>query len=409
MEVFKFGGASLKDAPGYLRMLNLVLRYPGQLVVVISALGKTTNALEEVVKSYLAQDGRAFDLLTAIKQHHFDIIQQLELQDQLLLDLLNELAVEIEWMLEDEPDQSDAYIYDQIVGVGEMWSSAIFEALLRKHSKPSVWIDVRDVMKTDDTHRAAQVQWDLTRENVHQIIHPQLNNDRVVVTQGFVGATDDNYTTTLGREGSDYSGAVLAALCKAKRLTVWKDVPGIMTADPDLDDRATLIPEIDYAVARKMASLGAKVVHPNTMKPMAEQGIPITVRSFIDLDNPGTTIGHFHDLSYPVMTMLRKNIRFMDFDAKAKSAIDAVLEKCLSIPFYKESGKSKISIAIDRDDRCDVYLQQIEGKIEMKDGYMVTLLYSDVASRVSWSARAPFHIHSTSELTQYFFADHQDM
>lgn len=407
MEVFKFGGASLKDAAGYQRMLGLVLEYPGQLLVVISALGKTTNALEEVVASYLGQDGRAFDLLTAIKERHFEIISQLNMQDQLLLDLLNELSVEIEWMLEDEPDQSEAYIYDQIVGVGEMWSSAIFEALLRRHGKPSVWIDVRDIIKTDDRHRAAQIQWDPTAENVRQTIHPHINNGRVVVTQGFVGATNDNYTTTLGREGSDFSGAVLASLCAANRLTVWKDVPGIMTADPDLDDKATLIHEIDYAVARKMAFYGAKVVHPKTMKPMAEKGIPITVRSFKDFDNPGTTIGYFDNISYPVMTMVRQNICFLSFDDKMKTTLEAAAKDGQLEPFYMEHRNGNICVAVSRALSGSV-LDKIEGRVETKNAYMVTLLYSDEDIRSQWSSREPFHTFSKDEVVQYFFADSQD-
>ena len=408
MEVFKFGGASLKDAVGYQRMLDLVLKHPGQLLVVISALGKTTNALEEVVSSYLREDGRAFELLTAIKERHFEIIRELNLQDQLLLDLLNELSVEIEWMLEDKPDQSEAYIYDQIVGVGEMWSSAIFEALLRKHDKPSVWIDVRDIIKTDDRHRAAQIQWDATMENVHQIIHPQLNNGRVVVTQGFVGATDDNYTTTLGREGSDFSGAVLASLCRAGRLTVWKDVPGIMTADPDLDDNATLIDEIDYEVARKMAFYGAKVVHPKTMNPMAERGIPITVRSFIDLDNPGTTIGRFDKVSYPVMTMVRHNIQFMHFDEKAESTIKVALKDCKLEPFYMEHRDGSVYLAIDATAPGAVSFGSLEGMLEIKDTRVVTLLYSDRDTRSNGAVKEPFHTYSTSEVVQHFFADNQE-
>ena len=403
MEVYKFGGASLKDATGFARMRGIVEHFQGPLLVVVSALGKTTNALEEVVDAYLDNEEDPVALLQGIKERHFTLIDQLKLQDPALSALLNELFVEIEWMLEEDPDQSSEYIYDQIVGIGEMLSSAIFEAYLRSGGQASVWIDVRDVLKTSDHHRAAQVHWEKTREGVEKYILPQINNHKVVVTQGFVGATDDNYTTTLGREGSDFSGAVFASICHARRLTVWKDVPGIMTADPAIDSTAQLIPELDYSVAGKMARLGAKVVHPKTMQPMAEQGLPITVRSFLTPDESGSTISSFTGISYPTIVVHKAPLTRIEVSGTSAELVDKIVESYPLTPFYIAKNGEQITVICDETDQSLHAFEGLPGILSTDHIKAISVLFGNATVRKQILDQGPVLQIVEDDVEQYFF------
>lgn len=309
MRVFKFGGASVKDAEG-IRNLGKILQMtsidkPSMLVV--SAMGKTTNALEEVVDDFYFGKGAASVKLKSIRDQHLSIAKSLQLNELLDSGVLSDTFVEAEWLIEDEIEDPYDYIYDQIVAIGELLSSRLVHAYLKSLGIKVAWIDARDIIKTDDVYRSGNINWQLTNQKVCDSLGPKLDKGEMVITAGFIGSTLENNTITLGREGSDYTGAILAAIFKADALTVWKDVPGIMTADPHRFTDAVLLPEIDYLEAIEMTFYGAKVIHPKTIKPLMDHQIPLYVKSFKKPELPGTVVKSYPDLKYPTIRVVLEN------------------------------------------------------------------------------------------------------
>jgi aspartate kinase len=290
MLVFKFGGASVKDAEGIINLGKVVNLYAGeQLLIVISAMVKTTNALEKLTKAYINQADYLQDIYEEIKQYHYSIMSQLfEANDPVFNDVANTF-VEIDWMLEDEPHDDYDFIYDQIVSVGELVSTRIVNAYLNKTGLNSRWLDVRGYIHTDNTYREGVVQWQKTKESILRDI-PAMLDKTIVVTQGFLGGTSENFTTTLGREGSDYTASILASCLGAGSVTTWKDVPGILNADPKLFSDTVKFDELTYAEAIEMTYYGASVIHPKTIKPLQNAKIPLLVKPFTDPGAPGTVI-----------------------------------------------------------------------------------------------------------------------
>lgn len=291
MKVFKFGGASIKDAAAIRQVASILDPYKGQpIIIVISALGKTTNALEAVTHEYFNKTGKAPELFDALKRTHFEILSGLfSNSHHPVYDELNNTFVEIEWILEDPPIENYDYLYDQIVSIGEMAATKMVSAYLQEMQIPVHWLDVRDCIRTDNTYREGKVDWPLTEKNIVQIIPPLLRN-QFVVTQGFLGGTSENYTTTLGREGSDYTAAIFAYALHAEEVTIWKDVPGVLNADPRYFPEAKMISLLSYHEAIEMTYYGASVIHPKTIKPLQNKKIPLHVRSFLHPENRGTVI-----------------------------------------------------------------------------------------------------------------------
>jgi len=290
MLVFKFGGASVKDAEGIINLGHVVNLYADeQLLIVVSAMGKTTNALEKLTKAYVTQSDDLHDIYEGIKQYHYNILTQLfEASDPVFNDVANTF-VEIDWMLEDEPHDDYDFIYDQIVSVGELVSTRIVNAYLNKTGLSSRWLDVRGYIHTDNTYREGVVQWQKTKESILKDI-PAMLEKSIVVTQGFLGGTSENFTTTLGREGSDYTASIFASCLGAESVTTWKDVPGILNADPKLFSDTVKFDELTYAEAIEMTYYGASVIHPKTIKPLQNAKIPLLVKPFTDPGAPGTVI-----------------------------------------------------------------------------------------------------------------------
>lgn len=291
MKVFKFGGASIKDANGFRNVSRILETFvkggETDIVVVISALGKTTNALEDVVRAYYAGTG-AGEKLNEITTHHFNIAKELFAeQSHAVFGVLNNLFVELEWILEEERKESYDYSYDQIVSVGELASSSIMSALLNSSGVNTQWVDAREFIRTDDHYREAVVQWEITGQLVKK--HLAVSGP-IKVTQGFIGSTDDNITTTLGREGSDYSAAILAYCLDADEVVIWKDVPGVLNADPRYFHDVKLIKTLSYHEAIEMTYYGATVIHPKTLKPLQNKQIPLAVKSFLAPQSNGTLI-----------------------------------------------------------------------------------------------------------------------
>lgn len=291
MQVFKFGGASVRNAENIKNAASIISKYrTGDLLVIVSAIDKTTNRLEEVTNAYFQQNGDPMQLLATVKESHLQILQELfpNGNDAAFDDVLN-CFVEIEWILEEEPQDGYDYLYDQIVSVGELLSSKILAAYCQSVALSTKWVDSRDYIATDNTYREGQVYWELTEEKIRREL-PGILADNIIITQGFIGSTSENFTTTLGREGSDYSAAIFAACLNAEDVTIWKDVPGVLNADPKWFADTKLIPELSYTDAIELTYYGATVIHPKTIKPLQNKKITLSVRSFVDPNGAGTKI-----------------------------------------------------------------------------------------------------------------------
>lgn len=307
IQVFKFGGASIKNADAIRNVGNILRKYKDhRLLVVVSALGKTTNALEKVVAAHASQNGESQALLHAIKQEHYDIARALLGDEHEIFALLNDTFVEIDWALEDPPHENYDYMYDQMVSVGELASSQIVHAFLNTLDLSTAWVDARDIICTDDIFREGWVQWDATIDRAKQWIPPLLDEGQFVITQGFIGSTTENFTTTLGREGSDYTAAIFSFCLDAQSMTIWKDVPGVLTGDPRLFKNVVKLDRLSYKEAIEMTYYGAKVIHPKTIKPLQNKSIPLFVKSFIDPEGTGTLITADVEDTYPAIVAVER-------------------------------------------------------------------------------------------------------
>jgi len=290
MLVFKFGGASVKDANGLVNLAGIVKKYKGsRQLIVVSAMGKTTNALEKLTKAYAQGTADVHTVFEEIKRYHFAILEELFDPADPVFDEVANTFVEIDWIIEDEPHDDYDFIYDQIVSVGELVSTRIVNAYLNKAGIKSRWLDVRGYIHTDNTYREGVVNWDKTYESIARDI-PGLLEKGPVVTQGFLGGTSENFTTTLGREGSDYTASIFAACLGAESVTTWKDVPGVLNAEQKYFKNTIKFDELSYAEAIEMTYYGASVIHPKTIKPLQNAGIPLLVKPFYDPGATGTII-----------------------------------------------------------------------------------------------------------------------
>lgn len=291
MQVYKFGGASVKDAAGVKNLAQIVQQNDtNHLLIVVSAMGKITNQLEALTWAYLAQDEQANTIFDEVKAFHFNIINELfpDHSNPIYNDVANTF-VEIEWILEEEPNDSADYLYDQIVSIGELVSTKIVAAYLNLAGCFAFWADARSYIETDNNYRDANVNWIKTEQQIQKSL-PTLLANGIVVTQGFIGGTSENFTSTLGREGSDYSAAIFCACLNAQSMTIWKDVPGVLNADPKWFDETTQINQLSYHDAIELTYYGATVIHPKTIKPLQNKNIPLYVRSFLQPEAAGTVI-----------------------------------------------------------------------------------------------------------------------
>ncbi len=322
MLVFKFGGASVKDADGIVNLANVVKGFEGnELLIVVSAMGKTTNALEKLTKAYVNGDEEMHAIFDELKKYHYDIMGQLFEPSHPVFDEVANTFVEIDWVIEDEPHNDYDFTYDQIVSIGEMVSTRIVNAYLNKAGLKSQWLDARGYVNTDNTYREGKVQWDKTQAAINKDI-PALLKKGIVLTQGFVGGTSENFTTTLGREGSDYTASIFASCLGAESVTTWKDVPGILNADPKFFNDTIKFDELTYTEAIEMTYYGASVIHPKTIKPLQNAKIPLLVKSFNDPSAPGTVISDsaVNKFEKPVI-ILKQNQLLLSISAKDYSFI----------------------------------------------------------------------------------------
>jgi len=309
MKVFKFGGGCIQDHQGIMRMARILEDHrSGDVVVVVSALGKTTNKLEKLAEATFKRSDSVSILMADLKKHHVDVINDLfKSEGAPIIAEVDALFSKLENRNYGEKPMDYDFVYDQVVAIGEMLSSKIISAYLKAEGFSTHWLDVREVIRTDNTYREANVDWKVTTDLMTEKM-PALLKGHIVITQGFLGGTTENLTTTLGREGSDYSAAIFAYVLEAKDVVIWKDVPGVLNADPRFFDDSVPFDQLSYHEAIEMTYYGAKVIHPKTIIPLQNKKIPLYVRPFNDPTAAGTLIGHkLITKDIPPVKVLKRN------------------------------------------------------------------------------------------------------
>ncbi|MBP7356958.1 MAG: aspartate kinase [Cloacibacterium sp.] len=366
MKVFKFGGASVKDAES-VKNVAKVLETQGfeKCLLVVSAMGKTTNALEKVMEYYFKKEDFQNEI-EKIKQSHLEITKGLFEENH---SIFNEVALffdDLEAFLRRNKSPNYNFVYDQVVSCGEMISSKILSDYLNVIGFSNSWLDARDYIKTDDSYREGVVNWQETEANISK-----LGKEQSYVTQGFIGSEDNNFTVTLGREGSDYSAAIFAYCLNADAMTIWKDVPGVMTGDPRKFENVTLLSNISYEEAIEMAYYGASVIHPKTLQPLKQKNIPFYVKSFVEPMKPGTKVGISDKNQSEESYILKENQVLMNISTRDFSFIaeDHISQIFNLLAKYKVKvslmQNSAISLALcleDKFGKIDVVHEELNQK-----------------------------------------------
>lgn len=359
----KFGGASVKHAEAIQNVANILMRFrDSACLVVISAMDKTTNHLEML--AHLARDGKeteAKEQFARIKRfHHKQIDDLFEEKDQTAVKQVvapffekMERIVEGILLLEEFPPRT----YDRIVSNGELLSTTIVAEYLKSLGQDAAWIDARELVKTDANYKQAGVIWSLTEENIQDQVLPQMKTGRILITQGFIGSTTSGKTTTLGREGSDYTGSIFAFCLGADSLTVWKDVPGILNGDPRIRQDTVKLDNLSYEEAVEMTFYGASVIHPKTIKPLFNRQIPLHVKCFLDVEAEGSTISGQSNSEQVTSYIIKKAQSFIRIQPKDFSFMDELLMEEIFDHIYKSGVKvnlvqnSAISLMLCVDER----------------------------------------------------------
>ena len=353
MKIFKFGGASVKDASS-IKNIATILQNEGtkNTLIVISAMGKMTNAFEDVVDAYYQKLENLPQKLYFIEAYHKNILDELFDKEETIYSKVDILFSELSWFLERNSSQRYNYVYDQIICFGELLSTKIVSAYLSKIGIENNWFDVRNFIKTDSNYRDAKVNWELTET----IINNKFDKQKLNITQGFIAANDTENTTTLGREGSDYTAGIFAYCLDATSVTIWKDVLGVLNADPRVFGETTLLKQISYEETIEMAFYGASVIHPKTIQPLQEKEIPLFVRSFINPEGKGTKVSRGATLEpYIPCLIVKKNqvlvsISASDFSFMVENNISYIFQKLhdynLKVNLIQNSAIS-FSICVD--------------------------------------------------------------
>ncbi|WP_373073169.1 aspartate kinase [Zeaxanthinibacter enoshimensis] len=373
MRVFKFGGASVKDADGVRNLLK-VLETTGHdnIFLVVSAMGKTTNAMEKVVDAYFRDKDSVAAELAGVNDYHQKIIRDLfPAMNHNIYKQVKALFDEVQGFLMWNKSPKYNFVYDQVVGYGELISSTIVSAFLNESGITNTWIDVRDYIKTDSNFRDVNVQWEKTQQRVSE----RIEKGKLYITQGFLGSDDNNFTTTLGREGSDYTAAILAFCLNATSVTIWKDVPGVLNADPRYFEKAGLLNRISYREAIELAFYGASVIHPKTLQPLQRKEIPLYVKSFLKPRDPGTMVGKGEGIEPEVPCFIvKKNqvlmrLSSLDFSFIVEDSIGELFKLLhdhkMKVDLIQNSAIS-FSVCVDNKfGRLPELLEQLQGKFKI--------------------------------------------
>ncbi len=366
MKIFKFGGASVKDANAVKNVATILSAYSSNenTLVVISAMGKVTNALERLTDAVFYKKENPVTVLEEIKKYHFDIIAELfPDKNHSVYNEISNAFVELDWAIEDDPTENYNYEYDKIVSLGEIISTKIVSIYLNETGVFNQWWDVRGLIQTDNTYREGMVDWELTQQLVDKYLIPAFadaaNKGKIVITQGFLGGTSENFTTTLGREGSDYTAAILAYTTNAESVTIWKDVPGVLNADPKWFDETKKLEQISYQDAIELAYYGATVIHPKTIKPLQNKKIPLYVKSFLHPAETGTIINDVQSplpipsfifkINQVLLSISPKDFSFI-MEENLSSMFNLFAERQVKVNVMQNSAIS-FSISVDNDER----------------------------------------------------------
>jgi len=395
MKIFKFGGASVKDAAAVKNVAGILKRFPNEnIIVVLSAMGKVTNALERLTNACFYKQEDASKILEEIKKYHFDIIEQLfPDKNHTIYNEINNTFVELDWAIEEDPSPDYNYDYDKIVSIGEIVSTKITSAYMNEAGIINKWRDVRDFIQTDNTYREGKVNWDLTQELVDKHLSPVFQKEKgIIVTQGFLGGTSENFTTTLGREGSDYTAAILAYTTDSESVTIWKDVPGVLNADPKWFDETQKLDQISYQDAIELAYYGATVIHPKTIKPLQNKKIPLYVKSFLKPAEAGTIINDVQSplpipsfifkVNQVLLSISPKDFSFI-MEENLSEMFNLFAEHQVRVNVMQNSAIS-FSVSIDNDERKLpelVKMLQKDYRVLYNEGLeLVTIRYYDQAT-----------------------------
>ncbi len=322
IKIFKFGGAALGNVERIRALCEIIQNEEyDRLVIVCSAFQNVTNELTALAKSYYQHKENTLEDFHKLKAKHHQVLDHLVPNRQDLQDDLNDLFMETEWFIEDQPEEDFSYSLDQILVTGEIISSRIVSHFLNQQSIDNNWVDIRDYIITDNKYNNANVLWTETEMRLKKLWDN--HTSKILVTQGFIASSTENFSTTLGREGSDYTASILSSRLQADSVTFWKDVPGIMSSDPKLDMGATKLKKLSYEEAIEMTYYGAKVIHPKTIKPIIKQEIPFFVKSFLHPNELGTTISSEENLEYPPLTVIKKDQSVLIFKTKDYSHISS--------------------------------------------------------------------------------------
>lgn len=375
MQIFKFGGASVKDAAGVKNVAKILetVGYSDTLIV-ISAMGKTTNALETVIHNYFKEKEKLQESIDVIKNFHYDIIRELfSNENHPVYWKVDGLFAELISFLERNKSPKHSFVYDQVVSFGELISTTIISQYLNDCGIKNTWLDVRNLIKTDSNYRDAGINWEDTQENITNNVNKSLLN----ITQGFMGSDANFFTTTLGREGSDYTAAVFAYCLDAKSVTIWKDVPGVLNADPRYFEKTELLHKIPYKEAIELAFYGASVIHPKTLQPLQRKEIPLFVKSFLNPTAEGSSVCNVAELEPKVPCFILKkeqvviSLSSLDFSFIVEENISYIF-KLLCDAKMKVSmiQNSAISFSVCVDNKFDTLSDLVE---KLKEKFKVSV------------------------------------
>jgi aspartate kinase len=373
MHVFKFGGASVKDANGVKNLVKVLQKVGyNNTLVVVSAMGKTTNALEVVLDNYFNNKKELQSSLQDVKKYHNSILLDLfENENHPVFSKVSVLFKELNIFFDRNKSPDYNFVYDQVICFGELVSTTIISYYLNDIGLKNNWLDVRELIKTDSYYRSAKVDWEATQN----LISTKVNSKTLNITQGFIGSDDHNFTTSLGREGSDYTAAIFAYCLNAKDVTIWKDVPGVLNADPRHFENAQLLHQISYREAIELAFYGASVIHPKTLQPLQRKEIPLYVKSFLNPEANGTCVGKGKDLEpeIPCFIVKKKEVLIslssLDFSFIMEDSISDIFNLLhqykMKVDVIQNSAIS-FSVCIDNNyNNLETLLQQLRAKFKV--------------------------------------------
>lgn len=414
MKVFKFGGASVKDAAGVRNVANVLKHFPkDDLLIVVSAMGKTTNALEEVVWDYY--DGKdVADRVEVLRRAHAVVLAEVAPTDEAAQAELVLHFHKLREFLVRRPSGNLDRDYDQIVSQGEIWSTLIVSAHLKHAGLTNTWVDARTIVRTDDTYRSARVDWETCERRASGLLGEAMGNPKRIVTQGFIGFSTEGDTTTLGREGSDFSAAIFAYLLDAQSVTIWKDVPGMFNADPKLFPDTKLLSHISYREAIELSYFGASVIHPRTLQPLQKKHIPLYVRSFMDLSAPGSTIDDRSEsdslipsfIVKPGQVLLSITPRDLSFVVEENlSSIFGLFSRHGVRVNMMQNSAVAFTVCLDNDNRVKPLVMELRGDYEVKwnEGLeLLTVRHPDEATLAKLTAGREVLLEQRSRVTARF-------